>query len=78
MSRTTYFIKRKQRPTPNTKKSAFNVSGNLVIVVKFTLQIVFGNSRQNPRHANARGREESLSNCILSFDLICEHKNKGF
>ena len=27
------------------KKSAFNVTGNLVMVVKFTLQSVFGNSR---------------------------------
>ena len=39
------------------KKSSFNVAGNLVIVVKFTFQSVFGNSRQNPRHASARGRE---------------------
>ena len=43
-----------------TKQSAFNVAGNLVIVVKFTFQIVFGNSRQNPRHASARGHDESL------------------
>ena len=42
------------------KKSAFNVAGNLVMVVKFTFQSVFGNSLQNPRHFSARGREESL------------------
>ena len=30
-----------------SKKSAFNVARNLVIVVKFTFQIVFSNSRQN-------------------------------
>ena len=30
------------------------------MVVKFTFQSVFGNSRQNPRHFSARGREESL------------------
>ena len=43
-----------------TKKSALNVAGNLVMVVKFTFQSVFGNSLQNPRHFSARGREESL------------------
>ena len=43
-----------------TKQSAFNVAGNLVIVVKFTFQIAFGNSSQNPRHATARGHDESL------------------
>ena len=43
-----------------TKTSAFNVAGNLVMVVKFTFQSVFGNSLQNPRHFSARGREESL------------------
>ena len=42
------------------KKSAFNVVGNLVTVVKFTFQSVVGNSRRNPRHFSARGREESL------------------
>ena len=64
-----YFIKRKQKGPHHihswrsrcfTKKSVFNVAGNLVIVVKFTFQIVFGNSRQNPRHVSARGRDESL------------------
>ena len=58
-----------------TKKPAFYVAGNLVKVVKFTFQSnlvprepwergwfqsVFGNSRQNTRHASARGREESV------------------
>ena len=42
------------------KKSAFNVAGNLVMVVKFTFQSVFGSSRRNARHSSARGREESL------------------
>ena len=36
------------------------VPGNLVMVVKFTFQSVFGNSRRNPRHFSAGGREESL------------------
>ena len=34
-------------------------------MVKFTFQSVFGNSRQNPRHASAR-------------DLIGQHQNKRF
>ena len=39
------------------------------MVVKFTFQSVFGNSRQNPRHFSARGREESLElYSILSSD----------
>ena len=38
----------------------FNVAGNLVIVVKFTLQSVFSNSHQNPRNARERSRKESL------------------
>ena len=38
----------------------FNVARNLVIVVKFTLQSVFSNSHQNPRHASERSREDSL------------------
>ena len=53
------------------KTSAFNVAvsvayisskmpGKLVMVVKFTFQGVFGNSRRNPRHSSARGHEESL------------------
>ena len=42
------------------KKSAFNVAANLVMVVKFTFQSVFGNSLQNPRHFSPWGREESL------------------
>ena len=50
------------------KKSAFNVAGNLVMVVKFTFQYVFGNSGQNPRHFSARGREESL---LWVNPLIC-------
>ena len=48
------------------------------MVVKFTSQSVFGNSRQNPRHASARCREESLAGCILSFDLMANDKTKGF
>ena len=44
------------------------------MVVKFTFQSVFGNSRQNPRHASARGH----SSCILSFDLIGQYQNKRF
>ena len=63
-----YFIKWNQRPTSqhslrsrcSTKKPAFNVTGNLVMVMKFTFQSIFGNSCQNPRHASAQGREESL------------------
>ena len=51
-----------------TKKSAINVAGNLVTVVKFTFQSVFS-SRQSPRHASARGREESLElYSLLSSD----------
>ena len=53
----------------------FNVAGNLVIVVKFTLQSVFSNPHQNPRHASERSRRIH-SSCILSFDLIGRHKNK--
>ena len=66
MSRTTIFYEAKLngpyhihslRSRCFIKKSSFNVAGNLVTVVKFTFQSVFGNSRQNPRHASARGRE---------------------
>ena len=66
MSRTTIFYEAKLngpyhihslRSLCFIKKSSFNVAGNLVTVVKFTFQSVFGNSRQNPRHASARGRE---------------------
>ena len=66
MSRTTIFYEAKLngpyhihslRSRCFLKKSSFNVAGNLVTVVKFTFQSVFGNSRQNPRHASARGRE---------------------
>ena len=60
-----------------TKKSAFNVTGNLVIVVKFTFQIVFGNSRQI-QDTLAREVTMSHSRCILSFDLIDKHQNKRF
>ena len=69
-----YFVKRDQKGRNHIhsirsicfiKKSAFNVAGNLVMVVKFTFQSVFGNSRQNPRHTSARGREESLE--LYSF-----------
>ena len=60
-----YFIKGNQRPSHHihslrsrcsTKKDA----GNLVIVMKFMFQSIFGNSRQNSRHTSAQGREESL------------------
>ena len=61
-----------------TKKSAFNVAGNLVIVAEFRFQIVFGKSRQNPRHASARGGGESLELHSMTFDLIGEHQNKRF
>ena len=74
-----------QRPTSHTwfkkplftKQSAFNVAGNLVIVVKFTFQIVFGNSRQI-QDTLAREVTISHSRCILSFDLIDKHQNKRF
>ena len=36
------------------KTSAFNVAENLVMVVKFTFQSVFGNSRRNPRRSDDR------------------------
>ena len=42
------------------KKSAFNDAGNFVMVVKFTFQSVFSNSRRNPRDFSARGSKESL------------------
>ena len=59
------------------KTSAFNVAGNLVMVVKFTFQSVFGNSRQNPRHFSARGREESLwSDWPTSKQQILRHGNR--
>ena len=61
-----------------TKKSAFNAAGDFVIVVKFRFQIVSGKSRQNPRHASARGRDESLELHSMTFDLIGEHQNKSF
>ena len=37
------------------------------MVVKFTFQSVFGNSRRNPRHFSARGREESLE----LYSILC-------
>ena len=43
------------------------------MVMKFTFEIVFGNFRQNPRHASARGRDDSLE-----LHLIGEHQNKRF
>ena len=46
--------------------------------MKFRFQIVFGKSRQNPRHASARGRDESLELLSMTFDLIGEHQNKRF
>ena len=54
---------------------AFNVAANLVIVVKFTLQSVFSNSHQNPRHASSEVARIH-SSCILSFDLIGQHQKK--
>ena len=65
------------------KKSAFNVAGNLVMVVKFTFQSVFGNSRRNPRHFSARGREGSLelysilwSDWPTSKQKVLRHENR--
>ena len=60
-----------------TKMSAFNVAGNLVMVVKFTFQSVFGNSPKSKTLQSARSRR-SHSSCILSFDLIGQHQNKRF
>ena len=48
------------------------------MVVKFRFQIVFGKSRQNPRHASARGGGKSLELHAMTFDLIGEHQNKRF
>ena len=66
------------------KKSAFNVAGNLVMFVKFTFQSIFGNSRQNPRHASARGREEPLdlysilwSDWPTSKQKVLRHGNRS-
>ena len=62
-----------------TKKSAFNIPGNLVIVVKFMFQIVFGNSRQNPRHTSKRGGDESLElHYNYSLIWLANIKTKGF
>ena len=53
------------------------------MVVKFTFQSVFGNSRQNPRHFSARGREESLglysilwSDWSTSKQRVLRHGNR--
>ena len=46
--------------------------------MKFRFQIVFGKSRQYPRHASARGRDESLELHSMTFDLTGEHQNKRF
>ena len=46
--------------------------------MKFRFQIVFGKSRQNPRHASGRGRDESLALYSMTFDLTGEHQNKRF
>ena len=59
------------------KKSAFNVAENLVVVLKFTFQSVFGNSCQIQDTA-AREVARSPSSCILSFALIGQHQNKSF
>ena len=46
------------------------------VVVKFTFQSVFGNSRENPRHASAWGREESLElHSILWSDWWISKQN---
>ena len=60
-----------------SNKSAFWVTGILVKVMKFTFQSVFGNSRQNTRHASTWRREESLELYSI-FDLIGQHQNKRF
>ena len=74
MSRTTiYFISETKGPhhmhslikklldyVTSQRMQRSKVTGNLVIVMKFTFQSVFGNSRKNPWHASAQGREESL------------------
>ena len=59
------------------------VTGNLVIVMKFTFQSVFGNSRRNPRHFSARGREGSLelfsilwSDWPTSKQKVLRHENR--
>ena len=53
------------------------------MVVKFTFQCVFGNSRRNPRRFSARGREESLepysilwSNWPTSKQKASRHGNR--
>ena len=57
------------------KTSAFNFAGKLIMIVKFTFQGVFGNSRRNPRHSSARGREESLElHSILRSDRPTSNK----
>ena len=64
MSRTTVFYKAKPkahitkeslRSSCFIKTSAFNVAGNLVMVVKFTFQSVFGNSTGGP-NSRCEGR----------------------
>ena len=61
-----------------TKKSAFNVEESLVIVVKFTFQIVFIVTLAKIQDTPAREVAMSHSKCILSFDLIGEHQSKMF
>ena len=60
-----------------TKTSAVNVAGNLVMVVKFTFQSVFGNSPKSKTLQCARSRGFTRA-VTPSFDLIGQHQNKRF
>ena len=86
MSRTTVLYKAKTKAyityithddIASQRKSVFNITGNPLTVVKFTFQSVFRNTRQNPRHASARGREESLELYSVLI-LLTDIKTKGF
>ena len=46
--------------------------------VKFTFQSIFGNSRQNPRHASARAREEPLDLYSILWSDWPTSKQEGF
>ena len=59
------------------KTSAFNVAGNLAMVVKFMFQSVFGNSRRNPRQFNARSRGVTRA-VFYPFIWLANIKTKGF
>ena len=60
------------------RSQQFYVAGNLVKVVKFTFQSIFGNSRQNLRHPSARGRKESLELYFYPLIWLANIKTKGF